>query len=69
MIRLLLFPAPEDYQNHPVETALANATWTDRMLHLARKNDPRVFCASSSEVYGDPEVFLPQSPMRERSIL
>jgi len=50
-------PAPEDYQKHPVETALANATGTDRMLVLARKNDARVFYASSSEVYGDPEVF------------
>src|SRR5881396_1473101 len=50
-------PAPEDYQKHPVDTALANATGTDRMLHLARKNDARVFYASSSEVYGDPELF------------
>ena len=50
-------PAPEDYQKHPVETALANATGMDRMLDLARKNDARVFYASSSEVYGDPEVF------------
>src|SRR2546427_19806 len=50
-------PAPEDYQKHPVETALANATGTDKMLDLARKNDARVFYSSSSEVYGDPELF------------
>jgi UDP-glucuronate decarboxylase len=50
-------PAPEDYQKHPVETALANATGTDKMLDLARKNDARLFYSSSSEVYGDPEVF------------
>src|SRR3989449_9893268 len=50
-------PAPEDYQKHPVETALANATGTDKMLDLARKDDARVFYSSSSEVYGDPEVF------------
>ena len=50
-------PAPEDYQKHPVETALTNATGTDKMLDLARKNDARVFYASSSEAYGDPEVF------------
>ncbi len=50
-------PAPEDYQKHPVETALANATGTDRMLDLARRNDARAFYASSSEVYGDPKVF------------
>ena len=50
-------PAPEDYQKHPVETALANATGTDKMLDLARRSDARVFYASSSEVYGDAEMF------------
>ncbi len=50
-------PSPEDYQKHPVETALANSTGTHRMLEVARKNDARVFYASSSEVYGDPEIF------------
>src|SRR5712691_10972456 len=50
-------PAPEDNQKHPVETALANDTGTDKMLDLARKNDARVFYSSSNEVYGDPEVF------------
>lgn len=50
-------PAPEDYQKHPVETALANSLGTQQVLELARKSDARVFYASSSEVYGDPEVF------------
>lgn len=50
-------PAPEDYQKHPVETALANSEGTSRMLELARKYDSRVLYASSSEAYGDPEVF------------
>ncbi len=50
-------PAPEDYQKHPVETALANSEGTHRMLELARRGDSRLFYASSSEVYGDPEVF------------
>jgi UDP-glucuronate decarboxylase len=50
-------PAPEDYQKHPVQTAQANATGTDNMLDLARRNDARFFYASSSEVYGDPEIF------------
>ena len=57
VLHLASRPAPEDYQKHPVETALANATGTDKMLDLARKNDARVFYASSSEAYGDPEVF------------
>ena len=50
-------PAPEDYQKHPVETALANSEGTKQMLELARKHDARVLFASSSETYGDPEVF------------
>lgn len=50
-------PSPEDYRKHPVETALANSEGTRRMLEVARKNDARLFYASSSEVYGDPEVF------------
>jgi len=36
---------------------LANSEGTHRMLELARRDDARVFFASSSEVYGDPEVF------------
>jgi UDP-glucuronate decarboxylase len=50
-------PAPEDYQKHPVETAQANSLGTQQVLEMARKSDARVFYASSSEVYGDPEVF------------
>ena len=50
-------PAPEDYQKHPVETALANSEGTKQMLELARKDDSRVLFASSSEAYGDPDVF------------
>src|SRR6267378_7541856 len=46
-------PAPEDYQKHPVETALANSEGTKQMLELARKHDSRVLFASSSEAYGD----------------
>ncbi len=50
-------PSPEDYQKHPVETALANSVGTQQVLELARRSDARVFYASSSEIYGDPEVF------------
>lgn len=48
-------PSPEEYQQHPVETMLANSTGTRNMLELARKNDATLVYASSSEVYGDPE--------------
>jgi len=57
VLHLASRPSPEDYQKHPVATALANSEGTRRMLELARKFDSRVLYASSSEVYGDPEVF------------
>jgi len=48
--------SPEEYQLYPVETLLANSEGSYRMLELARKHDSTVLFASSSEVYGDPEV-------------
>ncbi|MCZ2808992.1 MAG: SDR family oxidoreductase [Candidatus Bathyarchaeota archaeon] len=48
--------SPEEYQLHPVETLLANSRGSHRMLELARKNDSAILFASSSEVYGDPQV-------------
>ncbi len=59
-------PAPEDYQKHPVDTALANSAGTNKMLELSRKNDSRVLFASSSEVYGDPEIFPTPESYNER---
>ncbi len=48
--------SPEEYQLHPVETLRANSEGSYKMLELARKNDSTIMFASSSEVYGDPEV-------------
>lgn len=48
--------APEDYQQHPIETLLANSTGTKNVLELARKNDSTVLYASSSEIYGNPHI-------------
>jgi UDP-glucuronate decarboxylase len=48
--------SPGEYQLYPVETLLANSEGSYRMLELARKHDSTVLFASSSEVYGDPEV-------------
>ena len=48
--------SPEEYQLHPVETLLANSRGSYRMLELARKQGSVILFASSSEVYGDPEV-------------
>jgi UDP-glucuronate decarboxylase len=48
--------APPVYQRDPVGTLLVNAEGTHRVLEAARRADARVLLASTSEVYGDPEV-------------
>jgi UDP-glucuronate decarboxylase len=48
--------APEEYQQHPVETLMVNSLGTRNMLEVARKNDARLVYASSSEVYGDAQL-------------
>ncbi len=47
--------SPVDYQNHPIETMLANSLGTLNTLNLARDKGARFLLASTSEVYGDPE--------------
>jgi nucleoside-diphosphate-sugar epimerase len=46
--------SPVDYQNYPLETALANSAGTLKMLELAKKEGAKFLLASTSEVYGDP---------------
>ncbi len=53
--------SPRSYINHPIETLLVNSVGTYNLLELARKNKAKVLYASSSEIYGDPNV----SPQRE----
>ncbi len=48
------------YQYDPVHTMKTNTVGVMNMLDLAHKNDARIMQASTSEVYGDPEV-VPQS--------
>ena len=48
--------SPPMYQRDPVGTLLVNAEGTHRVLEAARRADARVLLASTSEVYGDPEV-------------
>ncbi|HEV8049425.1 MAG TPA: UDP-glucuronic acid decarboxylase family protein [Thermoplasmata archaeon] len=48
--------SPPAYQKRPVETLWANAAGTRNVLEAARRLDCRVVLASTSEVYGDPEV-------------
>jgi UDP-glucuronate decarboxylase len=52
--------SPPTYQVDPVHTMMTSVLGTKRCLDLARKHGSRLFQASTSEVYGDPEVH-PQS--------
>jgi len=48
--------SPVDYLRLPLETLRAGSEGTRRMLELARDAGARFLLASTSEVYGDPEV-------------
>ncbi len=48
--------SPKDYLRHPVETLMVGALGTYQALELARAHGSVFLLASSSEVYGDPEV-------------
>ena len=48
--------SPPKYQIDPVHTMMTNVVGTRNMLELARLTGARVIQASTSEVYGDPQV-------------
>ena len=48
--------SPVQYQTNPVRTIKTNTIGVINMLGLARKHGARILQASTSEVYGDPEV-------------
>lgn len=48
--------SPAWYQRHPVATLQASAIGTWNLLQLARRTGARLLQASTSEVYGDPQV-------------
>ena len=52
--------SPKDYARLPIETLMAGALGTFHALNLAKATGSVFFLASSSEVYGDPELH-PQS--------
>jgi len=54
--------SPVHYQKNPVETIKTAVMGSINMLELAKENSARIFQASTSEVYGDPEV----SPQNEQ---
>lgn len=48
--------SPEDFESHAVEIALTNSVGARNVFEAAREHGARVVLASTSEVYGDPEV-------------
>ncbi len=48
--------SPIDYFDHPIETMRVNAFGALNMLKIARENNAVFVQASTSEVYGDPEI-------------
>jgi len=53
--------SPFDYLKYPIETLKVMSYGTQNMLELARLKNAKFFLASTSEIYGDPEVH----PQRE----
>ena len=48
--------SPIHYQFNPIKTAKTSFLGTLNMLGLAKRLNARIFLASTSEVYGDPEI-------------
>ena len=48
--------SPVHYQRHPVQTTKTSVHGAINMLGLAKRTGARILQASTSEVYGDPEV-------------
>jgi UDP-glucuronate decarboxylase len=48
--------SPLHYQRDPVKTTMTNVLGTRNCLDLARRHQARLLLASTSEIYGDPDV-------------
>lgn len=48
--------SPVQYQKHPVQTVKTNVLGSINLLELAKNTGARILQASTSEVYGDPEI-------------
>ena len=48
--------SPPQYQADPIHTTKTNVFGIINMMELAKKNNAKIMQASTSEVYGDPEV-------------
>lgn len=48
--------SPPHYQQYPIETLMTGAQGTQNALELAKAQDAQFLLASTSEVYGDPQI-------------
>ena len=48
--------SPVDYYKHPLDTLRVGSIGTENMLKIAQAHQARFLLASTSEVYGDPQV-------------
>ena len=55
-MHLASLASPVFYRDHPIKTLKVGALGTHKTLGLAKEKDATYFFASTSEVYGDPEV-------------
>jgi len=56
ILHMAALASPPDYLRHPLESLEAGAFGTMHALELARAKDAGLLLASTSEVYGDPQV-------------
>jgi len=56
VINLACAASPPRYQADPIHTMMTSVLGTRNLLDLAQRHDARFLQASTSEVYGDPEV-------------
>ncbi|MCX8072623.1 MAG: SDR family oxidoreductase [Candidatus Binatia bacterium] len=56
ILHLASLPSPVDYLREPIKTLKVGALGTHKALGLARKHKAKFLLASTSEVYGDPQV-------------
>ena len=56
VMHLASLASPVFYREHPIKTLKVGALGTHKTLGLAKEKDATYFFASTSEVYGDPEV-------------
>jgi len=56
ILHLASLPSPVDYLHEPIKTLKVGSLGTHKTLGLARARSARYLLASTSEIYGDPQV-------------